>query len=148
MQSRVVHLSRIGADDVEPAGIERGDRRKCRQAALVFLDSDDARGAFEQKRAGEAARSRADLDDGHAFEGSGGAGDAARQIEIEQEVLAEALLGGEPGRADHLAERGQSIRRAQARSSAARLMASARRSASIRLRGLALPVPAMPKAVP
>ena len=122
--------------------------RKRRQAALVLLDGDDARRAFEQKRTGEPAGAGADLDDGHALERTGGAGDAARQIEIEQEVLAEALLGGEAGRADHLAERRQSVRRAHARSSAARLMASARRSASIRLRGLALPVPAMPKAVP
>ena len=52
MQRRVVHLSRIGGDDVEPAGIERGDLVKRRQAALVLLDGDDARGAFEQQARG------------------------------------------------------------------------------------------------
>ena len=48
-----------------------------------------------EQRTGEAAGTGTDLDDGRCFERTGGAGDAARQIEIEQEVLAEALARGQ-----------------------------------------------------
>ena len=47
-----------------------------------------------------ARRARPDLDHGAARERAGGAGDAPRQVEIEDEVLAQALLGGQPERAD------------------------------------------------
>src|SRR5581483_4421165 len=148
MERSIVHSPGVSGDDIEPPGIERGNRLKRREAALVLFDGDDAGGAFEQKRAGEAAGTGADLDHCHALERAGGAGDASREIEVEQEVLAETLLGGEPRCPDYLAKRGQSVGRAQERSSAMRLMASASLSASIRLRGLALPVPARANAVP
>jgi len=53
----------------------------------------------------------AHLDDVHAFERAARAGDAPGQIEIEQKVLAETFLGGEPEVADHLAERRQAVGR-------------------------------------
>ena len=83
-----VRLACIGGDDFEPTRIRRSDRRKRRQAALVLLDRHDARGAFEQKRTREPAGARSHLDHVHAFERAGGARDAAREIKIEQEVLA------------------------------------------------------------
>ena len=144
----IVDLPGIGGNDVEPSRIERRDIGQRRQAALVLLDGDHAGGAFEQQRPGEAAGAGAYLDDGDLFERPRRAGDAPGQVEIEQEVLAEAFLGGEPEVADHLAERRQAVGRGHARASVFSCMAAARRSASIRLRGLAWPVPAMPKAVP
>ena len=123
--------------------------RKRGEAALVLLDGDDAGRAFEKQRPGEAAGPRANFDDGRSFERSGGAGDAAGEIEIEQEILAEALARAKPRGADDVAERRQPVRRAQGAGVRAwRCMASASRKASIRLRGLALPVPASANAVP
>ena len=88
-----------------------------------------------------------------AVERAGGARDAAGQIEIEQEILAERFLGGEAVAADDLAQRRQVV---DARSCASRdrrrlgraASRAASRSAAIRLAGSALPVPAMSKAVP
>ncbi len=105
-------------------------------------------GALDEQRAGEPAWAGAHLDDGHALERTRCAGDAPRQIEVEQEILAEALLRRETCRADHLTQRRQTVGRAHAFPSAWSLMVAASLSASIRLRGLALPVPARLKAVP
>src|SRR5579863_5977180 len=97
-----------------------------------------------EERAGEAARAWADLDDGDASQRTGGAGDAPGQVQIEQEVLPERFLGGEAKRRDHLAQRRQSV----GRETHAAARRAARRSAAIKLDGLARPVPAMSKAVP
>ena len=86
---RESNVERVAGDDVEPAGIVRGDLAERRDRALVALDRDHARGAFGEQRARQPARARADLDDGDAVERAGGARDAAGQVEIEQEVLAE-----------------------------------------------------------
>ena len=72
----------------------RGDLGERRDRALVALDRDDAGGAFGEQRARQPARARADLDHRDAVERSGGARDAAGQVEIEQEILAERLAGG------------------------------------------------------
>jgi hypothetical protein len=40
-----------------------------------------------QQRSGEPARPRTDLENGHAVERSSRAGDAAGEIEVEQEIL-------------------------------------------------------------
>jgi hypothetical protein len=61
--------------------------------------------AFEQQRTGEPAGSWADLDNCRLIERRGGARDPARQIEIEQEMLAEALARLEPMGGDDLPER-------------------------------------------
>src|SRR6185437_12869156 len=92
----VVYFPCVGGDDVEPVWIERGDGGEGSEAALILLDGDDARCSLKKKGTGEPARPRPDLDDGRAFERPCGAGDTSGQIEVEQEVLAEALLGGEP----------------------------------------------------
>ena len=141
-------VARIAGDNLEPPGIGRGDIGKRRQAALVLLDGDDAGRTLHEQRSGEAAGPWADLDDGRAFERSRGAGDAAGEIEVEQEILAEAFPRGKPQVADDVAKRRQPVWRAQGVASAFRRIVSARRKASIRLRGLALPVPARAKAVP
>ena len=66
---------------------ERGEARSSRSTAMT------RRAPSAQQRTGQPAGARADLDDGHAVERPGGAGDARRQVEIEQEILAERLLG-------------------------------------------------------
>ena len=58
----------------------------------VALDRDDVARAFEQQRAGEAAGAGPDLDHVGMVERRRGARDAARQVEVEQEILAERLL--------------------------------------------------------
>ena len=65
--------------------------------------------AFGEERPRQAARARADLDDGDACERPGGAGDLGGKIEVEEEVLAERLAGFEPAAPDHLAQRRQAV---------------------------------------
>ena len=87
--------TRVAFDDLEAARIARRDFTQRGQAAMVALDGDDALGALEEQRAREPARPGANLDHGASFERSRGARDAPREVEIENEILAEALLGGE-----------------------------------------------------
>jgi hypothetical protein len=72
--------------------------------------------------------------------------DPRGEIEVEQEVLAERFAGRQSVLANDLAKRRKVIDRAHAGRAAA--IRAASRSAAIRLDGLALPVPAMSKAVP
>jgi len=60
-------------------------------------------GAELQQRAGEAAGAGPDLDGGADGKVTGGAGDAARQIQVEQEMLAKRPPGAEPMAGDDLA---------------------------------------------
>ena len=96
-----------------------------------------------EQRARQAAGAGADLDNGDAVQRPGGARDAAGQVEVEEEVLAERLFRREAVRRDDLAQRRQAVGgEAHGASRAARF------SAAIRLAGLATPLPAMSKAVP
>ena len=97
-----------------------------------------------QQRARQAAGAGADLDDDGARQRPGGAGDAACQVEIEQKILAKRLFGFEAVGRDDLAQRRQAVM-GETHAAASR---AARRAASIRLVGLARPLPAMSKAVP
>ena len=84
-------VERVAVDDVEPAGIARRDLAERRKTALVALDGDHLPRARGEERAGQAAGSRADLDDGDAAEVAGRARDPRRQVEVEEEILAERL---------------------------------------------------------
>ena len=53
---------RVAVDDLEPAGIVRGDLGQRRERALVALDRDHAPRAVREQRAREPAGARADLD--------------------------------------------------------------------------------------
>ena len=88
-----------------------------------------------------------DLDDRDAFEAAGGAGDARGEVEVEEEILAEALDRREAVTGDDVAERRQVVDRAHPALSLA-TSSAARRSAAARLDGSALPVPARSNAVP
>ncbi len=116
------------------------------KAPRITLHRDDAVCSFEEQSTGEPARSRPDFEDGVAGERAGGTGDAPRQVEIEQEVLAEALLRREPVPRDDVAQGRQAI--AHGRDGAWAAIAQASFTAWIRLDGLALPVPARDNAVP
>ena len=133
----------VGRDDLEPAGPTGADLGERRQRALVAFDGDDGLGACGDERPGEAARTGTDLDDGDAVERPGGARDPGREIEIEQEILAERLAGVEAAARHDLAQRRQPVGRQRHRVSR-----SASLSAAIRLAGLATPRPAMSNAVP
>src|SRR5438045_2262207 len=80
--------------------------------APVALDRDDAAGIRCEQRARQPARPRTDLDDVHAAERPalivrGGARDAPRHIQIEDEILPEAPPRHEPMPRDDLAQRRQ-----------------------------------------
>ena len=113
------------------------------QASLVALDRDHLFCALREQRARQATRSGADFDDDDAGQRSGGARDATRKVEIEQEILSERLLGVQAVRGDDLAQRREAVvgqRHPESR--------AASRVAAIRLEGLANPLPAMSNAVP
>ena len=101
-------------DDVQPAGIALGDLAKRGKAALVALDGDDLPRTRGEQRAGQPAGPRADLDDGDAVEVAGGPGDARREVEVEEEILAEAFDGRELMAGDDVAKRRQVVDRAHA----------------------------------
>ncbi len=136
-------FKRVAGDDLEPAGPAGADFGQRGQGPRVALDRDHLFRALRQQRAGERARSGADFDHHDAVERTCGAGDLARQIEIEQEVLAERLAGAESVRRDDVAQRRQPVC-----GDAHRVSRSASLSAAIRLDGLARPRPAMSNAVP
>ncbi len=137
-----------------PAAL-RLDLRKGWPESLVALDGDHCGGAFEKKRAGQAARSWADFKNRGVIERPGAARDSPRHIKVEDEILAERLPGGKRGLFDDLAKGGQrryGIGQGHGWDACAEaavlLMRAARRSASMKLAGSACPVPASEKAVP
>jgi hypothetical protein len=123
-------------------------------AARVAFDGDH-RGTLRQQGARQSAGARSDLDRGAVGQVAGGARDAGGQVEVEQEVLAERLARGKAVPRDDVAQRrqGGSGRLVQARTRCARCarwraIVPASLIASIRLAGLATPLPAMFSAVP
>jgi hypothetical protein len=67
--------------------------------------------AFGKKGAGEAARAGADLHHCDAFERAASAGDARRQVEVEEKVLSEGLPRRQAMTPDDLAQWGQVVDR-------------------------------------
>ncbi|MGZ5985695.1 MAG: 4-hydroxythreonine-4-phosphate dehydrogenase PdxA, partial [Caulobacteraceae bacterium] len=91
--------------------------------------------------ADQIARARTDLEGDAGVKRPGQAGDLAGDVEVEQEVLAETLVGEDAvGRQDVAEGRqaGESVRHAARRPA----MAAAVRTAAIRLSGRAIPWPA------
>ncbi len=142
-QRRHVDLQRVALDHLEPAGIGGGDLGQRRQAARVALDGDDPARTAGEQGAREAAGARADFHDRRTLQRARGAGDAAGQVEVEQEVLAEGLLRHQPVAGDDLAQRRQGVDGAQAVGFFCDRRA-ARAIDWIMLVGRALPVPASP----
>ena len=155
-QSRRIEGQRIAFDKGEPPGKGSGQLGERRQAAVVALDRDDMRGAFEQQGAGEAAGAGPNLDDCDTVERTRRPRDPPRQVEIEEKILPECPMRRQAVAADHLAEgRQRGLRLDHRRSQPAALaprrrsaIAPARSRAAMRLAGLAVPRPAMSQAVP
>ena len=149
-----VDLQRIGLAQLQPALGRRLQAAEGGDGPLVDLDSDDMAGAFEEQRPGEAAGAGADLDHQPLVERGGAASDAACEIEIEQEMLAQALAGIETVGGNDFAQRRQPVDpvhgagRCVAQRWRRRAMSSAIRRLAIRLVGSARPVPTMSRAVP
>ena len=137
---------RVGAHDLQAAGISLRNGLQRRQRALVALHRDHALCAEGQQRARQSARAGPDLDHGGIFQRSGRTRDPRGEVEVEQEVLTERFARRQSVFADDVAQRRQVVDRAHLGFAAA--MRAASLSAAIRLAGLALPEPAISKAVP
>ena len=138
----------IVLDQMKLAGSRVAEAVEQGKEPRVHLNRNDLGTGFEQG-AGQAAGAGADLDHGLAFDHLGQAGDLAGDIEVEQEMLAKALLGQKAVLFERLTDGGK-VFEAHGRTCAARLLAiwSAMRMAAIRLSGRAMPCPAMSKPVP
>ena len=146
-ERRHIDGKRVVRHDRQAAGAGGGDFLQRGDAAIVALDGDNVPGAGGEQGAGEPAGAGADLDHGDAGKIAGGARDAGCEVEIEQEILAEVLLGAKLVTGDDLAERGKLVERAHCALSF-RLSSAAKRSAAARLVGSARPLPAISSAVP
>src|SRR5689334_6642120 len=96
----------------------------------------------------QAARSRTDFDYAARVERSGGAGDAPRHIEVEDEILPEAAARPNAVLRDDLAQRRQRDQIGGHLPWCRAAISAASRNAAIRLSGRATPCPAISKAVP
>ncbi len=163
-------VERVALDDRQAPGISVHQLLERLDAATVALDRRDMTGAVFEQCAGQPAGPGADLDDRGGVERARGAGDAPRQVEIEEEMLAEPLARADSVLSDNLAQRSERRRslvgrslvgwfliglgqcggdQATERRSLRRLAISpASRKAAMRLVGLATPLPAISKAVP
>ena len=77
------------------------------ETARIALDRDDEPGAFRQQGAGQPARSRTDLDHARMIEPPGGARNAPGQVQVEDEILAQALARRDAVARDDIAQRRQ-----------------------------------------
>src|SRR5262249_25122977 len=138
----------------EPAGIAGGDGLQRRPAALVALDGYRPLASFQEQRAREAAGTGPYLHHRAARQRCRRPGDAARDVEVEDEMLAERLSRGQLQAPHNLTQWREAVGTLahallDARDLArwcANLAASCR--AAMKLVGRALPVPARAKAVP
>lgn len=106
-----VDLERVAIDHLEPARIGRRDLGQRGQAAAVLLDRENLARALGQKPAREPAGAGPDLEHIRPAQIARRARDFRRQVQIEQKVLPEALLGHEIMSAQNLAQRRQSVDR-------------------------------------
>ena len=130
-------LQGIGFDKIESPPrrglqLEQGPERPG-----IDLDRHDAGSAFQQEGARETSGPRADLDNGSLAERCRGAGNAPREVQVEQEVLAEALPGIETVCCDRFPQGRQGLDGVHAQAPRRRAMSSAMSMAARRLAGSA-----------
>ena len=106
-QVRQIGSQGVGLDDLQPPGGRLDQLLEGRDGPGVDFHGDDVAGALQQQGAREPAGAGTDLDHGAAGERRRGAGDAPGQVEVEQEMLAEALARIEAVGGDGLAQRRQ-----------------------------------------
>jgi hypothetical protein len=75
------------------------------KTARIALDGDDMAGTLGEQRARQPPRSRPDLDRRALGERPGGAGDPSGQVEVEDEILAEAPARRDAVAGDDLSQR-------------------------------------------
>jgi len=136
----------------------RGKLGKCRETAPVALDRDDPAGAGGEQCPRQTAWPGADLDNRRLVEPPCRPRNPTRQIEVEQEILPEPLMCGDPMPRDNFAQRRQRGRPRIGGSGFSRIpqtadarlvaISAASRNAAIRLSARAIPRPAIAKAVP
>jgi hypothetical protein len=79
----------IGCDYIQPPGINGGKLRERGEAALVAFDRDHIARTVRKQCAREAPGPRPDFHNSCISEWTRGARNAGRQVEIEEEMLAE-----------------------------------------------------------
>jgi len=129
-----------------------------RETSRIALDRDNATRTRREQRPCQTAGTGADLDDCGMVDRSSGAGDSASEIEVEEEILREALARDDAVSRDHLAQRWRrpsariaeqpSIRNNQLAAARLASISAANRRAAIRLSARAVPRPAIANAVP
>src|SRR5215831_5420489 len=143
-EKRLVYLDRVRGDNIQFSG-NRGDLGESGQAARIALDCEHAPCPLGDERAREPARARADFV--HVPSGDACfACDAPGQIEIENEILSEALTRAQAVGADNLFKRRQVLDAAHKPRLSA--ISAAMAMAAIMLFSLAMPRPARSSAVP
>ena len=95
----------VGFEDGEAAGVGFGEVLEGGDGAAVEFDGEDVGGWGGEQGAGQAAGARADLDDVARVHWAGGPDDPFDQGLVEEEVLAEGLLGVEAVSGDDVLER-------------------------------------------
>ena len=106
-ERRRVNRQCVPSNEVEAPWICRPQLGEGGETAWVALDRDDAARAFSEQRTGQAAGTGADLDDRGLVERAGGAGDPARQVEVEEKILPVPALRRDGVSGDDLAQRRQ-----------------------------------------
>ena len=138
----VLHFQRIALDNSKLAGERFVEFRQRRQAAAVHLDRRYIC-ARAQQCASQPAGSGANFQHCLSGEIARNCRDAGQQLLVEQEVLAERLAGREAVAGNDFAQ-GREVHTNSLRAAHSPAM----RIAAIIAPGLALPVPAIPNAVP
>ena len=105
-QIGLLHLQRIGLDDSQAAGAVVQFGQQGNEARILF-HQDHGAGVGFQQGARQAAWAGADLDHRAALERTGQTHDLAGDVQVQQEMLAKALLGRKAVSVEGFAERGK-----------------------------------------
>src|SRR5439155_9551597 len=103
-ECRRVELERVGGDNFEALGISRRKLAQRCKAAPVAFNRDDPAGAAAQQGPRQTARTSADLEDRRMVEPTRRPGNPTGQVEVEQEILPEALVSDDAAARDDFAQ--------------------------------------------
>ncbi len=105
-QPGLIDLQRVRLDDGQPP-VTRIQLAQQGQKARILLDQHDLAGVALQDGTGQAAGAGTNLNDRSALEGAGQPDDLSRDVQVQQEMLAEALLGQQTVGFERFAKRRQ-----------------------------------------
>jgi hypothetical protein len=106
-EGRLVNVERIAFDNLQTIVCRRQKLFEQRNETLVLFDRNQRVSAGFDEGARQASWTGTNLDDGFARDVARAPGDPARQIEIEEKMLAETLLRPETMTLESFANRGQ-----------------------------------------